>query len=111
MTSLVATRLKAGGYLSYYLRTACRAMPTMTGQGDHLRRAEHLFAAPLPPGGDIPATTREDEANYQYLMVERGGIHIEDGGRAAGGQRPQRQRQQPPIRTTAGGATRGSSSR
>ena len=35
--------------------------------------------------GDIPATTREDEANYQYLLVERGGVHIEDGVVRLGG--------------------------
>jgi len=80
MTSLVAARLKAGGYLSYYLRTALAGDADNDGDrvitsGElttYLRRRFRLE-------GDIPATTREDEANYQYLLVERGGIHIEDG--------------------------------
>ncbi len=28
--------------------------------------------------GDIPAETREDERNFQNLLVERGGVHIDD---------------------------------
>ena len=86
MTSLVATRLEAGGYLSYYLRTALSGDADNDGDkvitsGElttYLRRRFRLE-------GDIPATTREDEANYQYLMVERGGIHIEDGVVRLGG--------------------------
>lgn len=86
LTSLVASRLEAGGYLSYYLRTA------LSGEADNdgdrvitsgelttfLRRRFRLE-------GDIPAATREDEANYQYLVVERGGIHIDDGVVRLGG--------------------------
>jgi hypothetical protein len=80
LTSLVATRLEAGGYLSYYLRTALAGDADNDGDrvitsGElttYLRRRFRLE-------GDIPATTREDEANYQYLLVERGGVHIEDG--------------------------------
>jgi hypothetical protein len=86
LTSLVATRLEAGGYLSYYLRKA------LAGDADHdgdavitsgelsafLRRSFRLE-------GDIPAFTREDETDYQYLLVERGGIHIEDGVVRLGG--------------------------
>lgn len=80
MTSLVADPLGAGGYLSHYLRLG------LAGEADHdgdkvitsgelttyLRRRFRLQ-------GDIPATTREDEANYQHLLVERGGVHIEEG--------------------------------
>jgi len=80
LTSLVAARLEAGGYLSYYLRTALSGDADNDGDrvitsGElttYLRRRFRLE-------GDIPATTREDEANYQYLLVERGGVHIEDG--------------------------------
>ncbi len=98
LTSLVAARLEAGGYLSYYLRTALSGEADNDGDrvitsGElttYLRRRFRLE-------GDIPAATREDEANYQYLLVERGGIHIEDGvvrlggggGRAASPKDPQ----------------------
>ncbi len=89
LTSLVASRLEAGGYLSYYLRTG------MSGEADndgdrvitagelstYLRRRFRLE-------GDIPASTREDQANYQYLLVERGGIHIDDGVVRLGGGGP-----------------------
>jgi hypothetical protein len=88
MTSLVATRLEAGGYLSFYLRKALAGDADNDGDrvitsGElttYLRRRFRLE-------GDIPATTREDEANYQYLLVERGGIHIEDGVVRLGGAR------------------------
>jgi len=86
LTSLVASRLEAGGYLSYYLRTALAGEADNDGDqvitagelSTYLRRRFRLE-------GDIPASTREDEANYQYLMVERGGIHIDDGVVRLGG--------------------------
>ncbi|HEY0114438.1 MAG TPA: pre-peptidase C-terminal domain-containing protein [Allosphingosinicella sp.] len=92
LTSLVASRLEAGGYLSYYLRTGLGGEADNDGDSvitsgeltTYLRRRFRLE-------GDIPAATREDESNYQYLLVERGGIHIDDGvvrlgggGRSAG---------------------------
>jgi hypothetical protein len=88
LTSLVATRLEAGGYLSYYLRSGLSGDADNDGDqvitsGElttYLRRRFRLE-------GDIPASTREDEANYQYLLVERGGIHIEDGIVRLGGAR------------------------
>lgn len=88
LTSLVAERLEAGGYLSYYLRTALSGDADNDGDrvitsGElttYLRRRFRLE-------GDIPAATREDQANYQYLVVERGGIHIDDGVVRLGGNR------------------------
>lgn len=88
LTSLVASRLEAGGYLSYYLRTGLAGEADNDGDSvitsgeltTYLRRRFRLE-------GDIPATTREDEANYQYLLVERGGIHIDDGIVRLGGAR------------------------
>jgi hypothetical protein len=86
LTSLVASRLEAGGYLSYYLRTGLAGEADNDGDrvitagelSTYLRRRFRLE-------GDIPASTREDEANYQYLLVERGGIHIDDGVIRLGG--------------------------
>jgi hypothetical protein len=80
LTSLVAGRLEAGGYLSYYLRTGLSGEADQDGDrvisagelATYLRRNFRLE-------GDIPASTREDESNYQYLLVERGGLHVDDG--------------------------------
>ena len=80
LTSLVAARLEAGGYLSYYLRTGLSGEADQDGDrvisagelSTYLRRNFRLE-------GDIPASTREDESNYQYLVVERGGLHVDDG--------------------------------
>jgi len=80
LTSLVAERLEAGGYLSYYLRTGLAGEADNDGDrvitsgelSTYLRRRFRLQ-------GDIPAATREDQVDYQYLLVERGGVHIEDG--------------------------------
>jgi hypothetical protein len=86
MTSLVATRLEAGGYLSYYLRSALAG--DADNDGDRVITSGELttfLRRRFRLEGDIPATTREDEANYQYLLVERGGVHIEDGVVRLGG--------------------------
>ncbi|HEY0326029.1 MAG TPA: pre-peptidase C-terminal domain-containing protein [Allosphingosinicella sp.] len=80
LTSLVASRLEAGGYLSYYLRTGLSGEADQ--DGDRVISAGELatyLRRNFRMEGDIPASTREDENNYQYLLVERGGIHIDDG--------------------------------
>jgi len=79
LTSLVASRFKAGGFLAYFLRAG------MTGEadddGDHIVSAGELSTyvrRRFRREGDIPATTREDEQNYQNLLIERGGLQVED---------------------------------
>ena len=79
LTSLVASRFKAGGFLAYFLRTG------LTGEadedGDRIVTAGELSTyvrRRFRREGDIPATTREDERNFQNLLVERGGVHIDD---------------------------------
>jgi len=79
LTSLVASRFKAGGFLAYFLRSA------LTGEadddGDRIVTAGELGAyvrRRFRREGDIPATTREDERSFQNLVVERGGVHVED---------------------------------
>lgn len=79
LTSLVASEFKAGGFLSYFLRQG------LTGEadidGDHIVTAGELSTyvrRRFRREGDIPATTREDENNFQNLIVERGGLQIED---------------------------------
>jgi Caspase domain len=80
LTSTVADRFEAGGYLSYYLRTGLAG--EADNDGDRIVTAGELttyLRRNFRNLGDIPASTREDTDNYQYLVVERGGINIEDG--------------------------------
>ncbi|MDQ8754951.1 caspase family protein [Sphingosinicella sp. LHD-64] len=79
LTSLVASRFQAGGFLSYFLRAG------ITGEadddGDRIVTAGELSTyvrRRFRREGDVPATTREDERNYQTILVERGGVHIDD---------------------------------
>jgi hypothetical protein len=79
LTSLVASRFKAGGFLSYFLRAG------MAGEadedGDRIVTAGELSTyvrRRFRREGDIPATTREDDRNFQNLLIERGGIHVDD---------------------------------
>jgi len=79
LTSLVADRFKAGGFLSYFLRAG------LTGEadadGDRIVTAGELATyvrRRFRREGDIPATTREDDRNFQNLLVERGGVHVDD---------------------------------
>ena len=80
LTSQVASRLEAGGYLSYYLRTGLAG--EADNDGDRVVTAGELttfLRRNFRNQGDIPASTTGDENNYQYLVVERGGINVDDG--------------------------------
>ena len=79
LTSLVADRFKAGGFLAYFLRSG------LTGEadidGDRIVTAGELgtyVRRRFRREGDIPATTREDDRNFQNLVIERGGVHVDD---------------------------------
>jgi len=79
LTSLVATQFKAGGFLAYFLREGLTG--AADDDGDHIVTAGELstyIRRRFRREGDIPATTREDENNYQNILVERGGLQIED---------------------------------
>jgi len=79
LTSLVASRFKAGGFLAYFLRTGLSG--DADDDGDHIVTAGELSTyvrRRFRREGDIPATTREDERGYQNLLVERGGLQVED---------------------------------
>jgi len=79
LTSLVADRFKAGGFLSYFLRGGLSG--EADDDGDRIVTAGELSTyvrRRFRREGDIPAQTREDEQNYQNLLVERGGVHIDD---------------------------------
>jgi hypothetical protein len=79
LTSLVADRFKAGGFLSYFLRGGLGG--EADDDGDRIVTAGELSTyvrRRFRREGDIPAQTREDETNYQNILVERGGVHIDD---------------------------------
>ena len=79
LTSLVASRFKAGGFLSYFLREGMGG--EADDDGDRIVTAGELATyvrRRFRREGDIPATTREDERNYQNLLIERGGVHVDD---------------------------------
>ncbi len=79
LTSLVASRFKAGGFLSYFLRAGLSG--EADDDGDRIVTAGELSTyvrRRFRREGDIPASTREEEANYQNLVIERGGVNIED---------------------------------
>jgi hypothetical protein len=79
LTSLVADRFKAGGFLSYFLRGGLSG--GADEDGDRIVTAGELATyvrRRFRREGDIPAQTREDEQNYQNILVERGGIHVDD---------------------------------
>ncbi len=79
LTSLVADRFKAGGFLSYFLRGGL--LGEADNDGDRIVTAGELSTyvrRRFRREGDIPAQTREDEDNYQNILVERGGVHIDD---------------------------------
>src|SRR6185503_15315467 len=75
----VASRFKAGGFLAYFLRAALTGDSDM--DGDRIVSAGELstyIRRRFRREGDIPATTREDDRNFQNLVIERGGIHVDD---------------------------------
>jgi hypothetical protein len=79
LTSLVASQFKAGGYLAYFLREGLTG--AADDDGDHIVTAGELSTyvrRRFRHEGDIPATTREDENGYQNILVERGGLQVED---------------------------------
>ena len=79
LTSLVASQFKAGGFLSYFLRSGLGG--EADDDGDRIVTAGELATyvrRRFRREGDIPANTREDEPSFQNLVIERGGVHIDD---------------------------------
>jgi hypothetical protein len=104
LTSLVASRFKAGGFLAYFLREGMTGDADM--DGDRLVTAGELsdyVRRRFRREGEIPADTREDVPGTQNLIVERGGLRVDDGiVRLAGGERLAQAVPQPaPIRVPA----------
>lgn len=79
LTSLVADRFKAGGFLSFFLREGLGG--EADEDGDRIVTTGELatyLRRRFRREGDIPATTREDSRNFQNLLIERGGLHVDD---------------------------------
>lgn len=80
LTSAVAGKFQAGGYLSHFVRAG------MSGEadsdGDRLVTAGELatylrrqFRVEVE---DVQATTQEGQRNYQNLVIDRGGVQVDD---------------------------------
>ena len=79
LTSQVASEHGAGGYLSHFLRAGLGGEADM--DGDSMLTAGELGAylqRAFREQGEIPASTRDGLANYQNLVVERGGVRVDD---------------------------------
>ena len=80
LTSSVADKFRAGGYLSYFLRNGLAG--DSDADGDEIITAGELsaylrreFASEVT---DVEATTTEGQRNYQFLVIDRGGVKIDD---------------------------------
>ncbi len=99
LTSLVASRFKAGGFLSYFLREGLAG--DADDDGDRIVTTGELSTyvrRRFRREGDIPATTREADRNYQNILVERGGLHVDDVVVRLGGAAPQLAAASGPVR-------------
>ena len=96
LTSAVADKFKAGGYLAHFLRTGLSG--AADGDGDSMVTAGEL-ATYLRRGfttevNGVEAETSEGQRNYQNLVIDRGAVQIDDvilrlasnGNSGAGGQ-------------------------
>lgn len=80
LTSMVANRFQAGGYLSHFLRDGLAGRADENGDGlvtagelaTYLRRQ---FRTEVH---DVEAETSDGQRNYQNLVIERGGVQVDD---------------------------------
>ncbi|KPF81083.1 hypothetical protein IP78_05985 [Brevundimonas sp. AAP58] len=80
LTSSVADKFEAGGYLSHFLRAGLAGAGDVDGDGavtagelsTYLRRQ---FVA---EASGIEAETLEGQRNYQNLVIDRGGVQVDD---------------------------------
>lgn len=80
LTSAVAAKFEAGGYLSHFLRSGLGG--AADGDGDGVVTAGELatylrrqFVAEVE---NVEAETAEGQRNYQNLVIDRGGVQIDD---------------------------------
>jgi hypothetical protein len=80
LTSAVADKFQAGGYLSHFLRTGLNGAADENGDdlvtagelSTYLRRQFQVEVA------DVEATTSDGQRNYQNLVIDRGGVQVDD---------------------------------
>ncbi|QIG81129.1 pre-peptidase C-terminal domain-containing protein [Stakelama tenebrarum] len=79
LTSLVAQKYQAGGYLAYFLRNA------LSGEADtnHDRvltagELTQYLRLKFSAEGPLPASTLDNIRNYQNLTIDRGGVRVDD---------------------------------
>ncbi len=80
LTSAVADKFQAGGYLSHFLRTG------LGGEADENRNkvvtageiSSYLRQQFASQAQGVESETAEGQRNYQFLVVERGGVKIDD---------------------------------
>lgn len=80
LTSAVADKFEAGGYLAHFLRTGLAG--AADGDGDRMVTAGEL-ATYLRRGfttevNGVEAETSEGQRNYQNLVIDRGAVQIDD---------------------------------
>jgi hypothetical protein len=80
LTSAVADKFQAGGYLSHFLRTGMGG--EADGDGDRLVTAGELstylrrqFREQVE---NVESETQDGQRNYQNLVVDRGGVQVDD---------------------------------
>ncbi|HEY0599994.1 pre-peptidase C-terminal domain-containing protein [Brevundimonas sp.] len=80
LTSAVADKFQAGGYLSHFVREGMSG--AADGDGDRLVTAGELatwlrrqFRVEVE---DVQAETQDGQRNYQNLVIDRGGVQVDD---------------------------------
>lgn len=80
LTSAVADKFQAGGYLSHFVRAGMTG--EADGDGDRLVTAGELatylrrqFRTEVE---DVQAETQDGQRNYQNLVIDRGGVQVDD---------------------------------
>lgn len=80
LTSQVAGKFQAGGYLSHFLRLALAGEANLDGDdiitaGELTTYLRRRFAAEVQ---DVSAQTMDGQRSYQNLVVDRGGVQVDD---------------------------------
>jgi len=80
LTSAVADKFEAGGYLAHFLRTGLAG--DADGDGDQMvtagELATYLRRQFSSQAEGVEAQTTEGQRNYQNLVIDRGGVQIDD---------------------------------
>lgn len=80
LTSAVADKFQAGGYLSHFLRTGMGG--EADADGDRLvtagELASYLRRQFRTEVESVEATTQDGQRNYQNLVIDRGGVQVDD---------------------------------